>query len=258
MDATNISPQELMRQAQLLPDEPTKDRLQIPQGCSFNQNLTAININVEPTFAGSEYYDPSLCLKFNNAIDRMSKQRVVETVEVDIEHVARNESGSCYAVVAHFPDSDISSDMLTKVKNGGWMFYQSKFRFHPNFISSYIASIWGYKKVNELQVAREICDFQFAVKTSTAIVEDYAMRIHPGGIAVIRCVKDGDNCRPKEAIDFVPYEMMRYDDLEKIYGSILQKFASNDSVGFVELSEKIVMPVLETSLARMKEKYDEQ
>lgn len=253
MDAKNILPQELIHEVRLLPDKPAKDKMLISHG-SLNQDFTAIN--VEPTFVGSEYYDSSLYLKFNNAIERMLKPRVVETVEVDIEHVARNYSGSCFAVVVHFPDSDIGSDMLTKVKNGGWMFYQSKFRFHPNFISSYISSIWGYKKVSELQIAKEICDFQYVVKTSTAIVENFALRLYPGGIAIVRCAKDGDNYRPKEAIDFVPYETMRQDELKEIYGSIVQKFADNDSLGVVELPGNIVLPTLETSLAKLKEKYD--
>lgn len=254
MESNNVLPQELIHQFQLLPDKSEKDGLLIPHGV-FEQDFSAIN--VEPTFAGSEYYDSSLYLKFNNAIERMSKQRVVASIEVDIEYIARNYSGTCFAVVIHFPDGDIGSDMLTKVKSGGWMLYQSKFRFHPNFISNYISSIWGYKKVNELQVAREICDFQYVVKTSTAIVENFALRIYPGGIAIIRCAKDGDNIRPKEAVDFVPYEMMGQDELKEIYGSIVQKFAANDGLGVIELPENIVMPTLETSLARLKEKYGE-
>lgn len=252
MDAKNILPQGLTPQAQPFSGKLVKDGLSIAKGV-LNQDFTAVKI--EPTFAGNEYYDSSLYLKFNNAIERMSQPRVVENVEVDVEHIARNYSGSVFAVVIHFPNNDIDSEMLVRTKYGGWKFCQSQFYFHTDFISSYIASIWGYKKVNELQIAKEICDFQFAIKTSTAIIEDFALRILPGGIAIIMCVKNDDVIRPKEAVDFIPYEMIGCDELKGIYGTIVQKFAANDGLGVIELPENVVMPTLETSLASLKEKY---
>ncbi len=216
-------------------------------------------INIESTFKGSDYYDNSMYLKFNNAIQRMAEPREVEHTEVDVEHVVRNEMGSVFAVVIHYPDGSVDSDMLTKVRNGGWSFFRDKFRYHPSFVSAYTASIWGYKKLSELQIATEICDVQYAIKTSSALVGNFMMRILPGGVAIFRCVQKDDNTlRPCEAIDFVPYELMSRDELKDIYGTIVKKYASSKEPGFIELPGDLVLPTLELSLERLKKRYGDK
>ena len=57
------------------------------------------NIVLMPTPAGSP--EEFGCIKFNNATERMSKPRVVDHAETDVEFVFRNKLGSVYAVVYH-------------------------------------------------------------------------------------------------------------------------------------------------------------
>ena len=84
----------------------------------FSKNDSDEPIAVVSTFYGEEYTDRSAYLKFNNAIMRMGEPRDVNHNETDVEFVTRNEAGSLYAVVYHYQDGSVDSDMLVKVKNG--------------------------------------------------------------------------------------------------------------------------------------------
>lgn len=216
-------------------------------------------IKLEPTFAGNEYYDASMYMKFNNAIERMTKPREVEHTEVDVEFVCRNEYGSIYAVAVHFEDGTTDSDMLTKTKAGGWWFRRTQFRYHPNFISAYISSIWGYKKISELQVAKEICDSQYIIRCCTFVCEKFVFRFYPGGIAIVRCKIDGESIIPYEVIDFVPYEQLKKEDISAAYSEIIQRYATMGELDDeISLPDTLLTQILEISLAKMKKKYGEK
>ena len=126
----------------------------------------------------------------------MSEPREVEHAEADVEFVFRNETHHLYAVVFHYEDGTTDSDMLVKSKNGVWAFYRNKIRFQPSFVSTYISSIYGYKKLSESQIAQELAKVP-AIKSKMAILENYVLSVWPGGINISRCsVKEGEIAIP--------------------------------------------------------------
>ena len=178
-------------------------------------------ISVAPTFYGEEYKGNKAYLKFNNAIKRMAEPRKVEHIETDVEFVDRNEDGSIYAVVYHYLKGKVDSDMLVRLKTGGWMLYSSNFRFYSGFVSAYIFSIYGYKKVSELQVARELAEIPVFLCQIIYCDDEFAFGIFPGGFILFRYfTKDGDVVS-LEMIDFYPYEVFKRDKINTLYSDLL-------------------------------------
>lgn len=211
-------------------------------------------IALAPTFYGEEYTENTAYLKFNNAIKRMSESREVEHTETEVEFVFRNETGSIYAVVYHYRGGSVDSDMLVKAKNGVWSFYRSKVRFHPNFVSTYISSIYGYKKLSESQIAQELAQVP-AFKSKMAVYENYVLAVCPGGIDISKCtLKDGE-MTSVELIDFVTYETFERDRIKEFYHELLQRYVSEDDLNIEHLPEDVVKETLENSLERMEKKY---
>ncbi len=211
-------------------------------------------ITLAPTFYGEEYTDQTAYLKFNNAIERMSQPREVERNEVDVEFITRNNSGSLYAVVYHYQDGSVNSDMLVKAKNGGWSFYRAAIRFHPNFISTYIPSIWGYKKVSESQIAQELAQVP-AYHSKMVATTSHALTIFPGGIAVSKCIVRDDELTSAELIDFIGYEVFDRDKIKDLYQGVLERNVFYEDGDIECFPEDLAKETLGISLARMKGKY---
>lgn len=211
-------------------------------------------IALTPTFYGEEYTDNTAYLKFNNAIKRMSEPREVDRTEVDVEFVTRNEDGSVYAVVYHYNDGRVESDMLVKMKTGYWMFTRAKMRFHPNFQNAYLHSICGYKRITELQIAQELALVPVNV-SKMMISGNNSLTIHPGGINVTRCnFKNGDLLAIEE-IDFIAYENFERDEIKDFYHGVLKRYVFNEDVDIECFSEELIKEIVEESLARLKNKY---
>lgn len=224
----------------------------------FPKNDSDEPIAVVSTFYGDEYTDRSACLKFNNAIIRMGEPRDVDHTETDVEFVTRNEAGSLYAVVYHYRDDSVNSDMLVKPKFGGWMFHHFKLRFHPNFVSAYISSIYGYKRLTEQQVAQELAQVPaFPVKMST--IEDYVFALFPGGIMIAKCAINNENeATSIEAIDFVPYESFARDEVRYFYQQLLHRYISVGDLNVDDLPKDLIKETLENSLERLEKKYGKE
>lgn len=211
-------------------------------------------IALTPTFYGEEYTDNTAYLKFNNAIKRMSEPREVDRTEVDVEFVTRNEDGSVYAVVYHYNDGRVESDMLVKMKTGYWMFTRAKMRFHPNFQNAYLHSICGYKRITELQIAQELALVPVNV-SKMMISGNNSLTIHPGGINVTRCnFKNGDLVSIEE-IDFIAYENFDRDEIKDFYHGVLKRYVFNEDVDIECFPEELIKEIVEESLARLKNKY---
>lgn len=221
----------------------------------FPKNDSDDPIAVVSTFYGDEYTDRSAYLKFNNAIMRMGEPRDVDHTETDVEFVTRNEAGSLYAVVYHYRDGSVDSDMLVKVKIGGWMFHRFKLRFHPNFVSAYIPSIYGYKRLTESQIAQELAQVPaFPVKMAT--IENYVFALFPGGIMIAKCAINNENeATSIEAIDFVPYESFARDEIRYFYQQLLHRYISVGDLNIENFPEDLIKKTLENSLERMEKKY---
>lgn len=212
-------------------------------------------IALTPTFYGEEYTDNTAYLKFNNAIKRMSEPREVDRTEVDVEFVTRNDDGSVYAVVYHYNDGRVESDMLVKMKTGYWMFTRAKMRFHPNFQNAYLHSICGYKCITELQIAQELALVPVNV-SKMMISGNNSLTIHPGGINVTRCnFKNGDLLAIEE-IDFIAYENFERDEIKDFYHGVLKRYVFNEDVDIECFSEELIKEIVEESLARLKKKYN--
>jgi len=214
-------------------------------------------ITLAPTFYGDEYTDTTAYLKFNNAVERMSQPREVEHTEVDVEFVTRNDAGSLYAVVYHYEDGSVDSDMLMKMKNGGWSFYRSKIRFHPNFVGTYVSSIWGYRKPTELQVMQEIAKVP-AHRSNRAICENHILDVFPGGIAIFKCVIRDGELTSIESIDFIEYESLERDKIKAFYQEVLHRFVDNEDLNIEDFPEELIKEILNKSLERMKKKYGDK
>lgn len=212
-------------------------------------------IALAPTFYGEEYTDNTAYLKFNNAIKRMSEPREVEHTETEVEFVFRNETGSIYAVVYHYRGGSVDSDMLVKAKNGVWSFYRNKIRFQPSFVSTYIPSIYGYKKLSESQIAQELAKIP-AFKSKMAILENYVLSVWPGGINIARCAITEGEMTSAEMVDFVPYETFERDRIKEFYHELLQRYVSEDDLNIEHLPEDVIKETLENSLERMEKKYN--
>lgn len=211
-------------------------------------------IALTPTFYGEEYTDNTAYLKFNNAIKRMSEPREVDRTEVDVEFVTRNDDGSVYAVVYHYNDGRVESDMLVKMKTGYWMFTRAKMRFHPNFQNAYLHSICGYKRITELQIAQELALVPVNV-SKMMISGNNSLTIHPGGINVTRCnFKNGDLLAIEE-IDFIAYENFDRDEIKDFYHGVLKRYVFNEDVDIECFPEELIKEIVEESLARLKKKY---
>lgn len=210
-------------------------------------------IQLAPTFCGDEYTDSRAYLKFNNAIERMSQPREVKTDEADVEYVCRNDAGSVYAVVIHHPDGTVDSDMLTKTKENAWKFYRSKFCFHPLFVNALIASIYGYAKPSETQVAKELVD-NFRRKSKIIFNNDYMYMFRPGGVELARCITVDGQFTPSEAIDFIPFECFDRDDIKGFYGELMQSFALGKNFDIEKIPADFVVKVLKVAEARLKKK----
>lgn len=211
-------------------------------------------IALTPTFYGEEYTDNTAYLKFNNAIKRMSEPREVDRTEVDVEFVTRNDDGSVYAVVYHYNDGRVESDMLVKMKTGYWMFTRAKMRFHPNFQNVYLHSIWGYKRITELQIAQDLALVPVNV-SKMMISGNNSLTIHPGGINVTRCkFKNGDLLAIEE-IDFIAYENFDRDEIKDFYHGVLKRYVFNEDVDTECFPEELIKEIVEESLERLKKKY---
>ena len=221
----------------------------------FSKNDSDEPIAVVSTFYGEEYTDRSAYLKFNNAIMRMGEPRDVDHTETDVEFVTRNEAGSLYAVVYHYQDGSVDSDMLVKVKNGGWMFHRFKLRIHPNFVSTYIPSIYGYKRLTESQIAQELAQFPvFPIKMTA--MENYVFALFPGGIMIAKCAINNENeATSIEAIDFVPYESFARDEIKNIYQQLLHRYISAGNLNIDNFPEDLIRKTVENSFKRIKRKY---
>lgn len=211
-------------------------------------------IALAPTFYGEEYTDNTAYLKFNNAIKRMSEPREVEHTETEVEFVFRHETGSIYAVVYHYRGGSVDSDMLVKAKNGVWSFYRNKIRFQPSFVSTYIPSIYGYKKLSESQIAQELAKIP-AFKSKMAILENYVLSVWPGGINIARCAITEGEMTSAEMVDFVPYETFERDRIKEFYHELLQRYVSEDDLNIAHLPEDVIKETLNSSLERMEKKY---
>ena len=224
-----------------------------PKSMAFPKDDNNDPVAVMPTFFGEEYIDRSAYLKFNNAIKRMSEPREVEHVEADVESVFRNDTGNIYAVVYHYENCTTDSDMLVKSKNGVWAFYRNKIRFQPSFVSAYISSIYGYKKLSETQIAQELAKVP-AIKSKMAILENYVLSVWPGGINISRCsVKEGE-MTSAEMVDFVPYETFERDRIKDFYHELLSRYVSESDLNIEHLPEDVIKDTLNRSLERMKKK----
>ena len=224
-----------------------------PKNLAFPKDDREDPIAVVPTFNGDEYFDRSAYLKFNNAIKRMSEPREVEHVEADVESVFRNETGYIYAVVYHYENCTTDSYMLVKSKNGVWSFYRNKIRFRPSFVSAYISSIYGYKKLPEIQIAKELAKVP-AFKSKMAILENYVLAVWPGGINISRCsVKEGE-MTSAEMVDFVPYETLERDRIKDFYHELLSRYVSETDLNIEHLPEDVIKDALNSSMDRMKKK----
>lgn len=201
-------------------------------------------------------YDTQAYRKFNNAIKRMSQPRVVEQEEVDVEFVFRGGDRQAYAVVIHYPDGEIESDMIVKMKGGGWSSYRNKFRYHPNFVSNYIASIYGYKSVSDTQIVRELVLYS-DMKEKAALAGNIFIGLLSGGVAFTRCLPTGDNTtpRPIEAIAFIPYEGFSSAEVASIYGKMLRLYVFNENLEDWGDNETFVQTFLTELAAQLKEKY---
>lgn len=211
-------------------------------------------IVLTPTFFGRECVDDMAYLKFNNAIKRMSEPRDVDSTEADVEFITRNDAGSVYAVVYHYNDGRVESDMLVKAKNGYWAFHRSKMRFHPNFPNVYLPSIWGYKHLTELQIAQELA--LAAVNVSKMMFfGNHALTIYPGGINVTRCVFKGNELLTTESVNFIAYEKFERDTIKDFYHGVLSRYVHNKDVDIECFSEELVRKIVEESIERLKKKY---
>ncbi len=224
-----------------------------PKSLAFPKDDREDPVAVVPTFYGDEYIDRSAYLKFNNAIKRMSEPREVEHVEVDVESVFRNDTGNIYAVVYHYENCTTDSDMLVKSKNGVWAFYRNKIRFRPSFVSAYISSIYGYKKLSETQIAQELAQVP-AIKSKMAILENYVLSVWPGGINISRCTITEGEMTSAEMVDFVPYETFERDKIKDFYHELLSRYVSEADLNIEHLPEDVIKETLNSSLERMKKK----
>lgn len=224
-----------------------------PKSLAFPKDDREDPVAVVPTFYGDEYIDRSAYLKFNNAIKRMSEPREVEHVEVDVESVFRNDTGNIYAVVYHYENCTTDSDMLVKSKNGVWAFYRNKIRFRPSFVSAYISSIYGYKKLSETQIAQELAQV-LAIKSKMAILENYVLSVWPGGINISRCTITEGEMTSAEMVDFVPYETFERDKIKDFYHELLSRYVSEADLNIEHLPEDVIKETLNSSLERMKKK----
>lgn len=211
-------------------------------------------ITLAPTFYRGGNADDTAYLKFNNAVKRMSEPREVERTEVDVEFVIRNDAGSLYAVVYHYADGRTEADMLVKARNGYWAFHRAKMRFHPNFLNAYIPSIWGYKRLTELQIAQELS--MVPVNVSKMMISgNNSLTIHPGGINVTRCnFKNGDLLAIEE-IDFIAYEDFDRDEIKDFYHDVLNRYVLNKDVNIEDFPEDLIKKIVEESLESLKRKY---
>ena len=224
-----------------------------PKSLAFPKDDNNDPVAVMPTFYGDEYTDRSAYLKFNNAIKRMSEPREVEHVEADVEFVFRNETHHLYAVVFHYEDGTTDSDMLVKLKNGVWAFYRNKIRLRPSFVSAYISSIYGYKKLSEIQIAQELAKVP-AIKSKMAIIENYVLSVWPGGINIARCAITEGEMTSAEMVDFVPYETLERDRIKDFYHELLSRYVSETDLNIEHLPEDVIKETLNSSLERMKKK----
>ena len=224
-----------------------------PKSLAFPKDDREDPVAVVPTFYGDEYIDRSAYLKFNNAIKRMSEPREVEHVEVDVESVFRNDTGNIYAVVYHYENCTTDSDMLVKSKNGVWAFYRNKIRFRPSFVSAYISSIYGYKKLSETQIAQELAQVP-AIKSKMAILENYVLSVWPGGINISRCTITEGEMTSAEMVDFVPHETFERDKIKDFYHELLSRYVSEADLNIEHLPEDVIKETLNSSLERMKKK----
>lgn len=224
-----------------------------PKSLAFPKDDREDPVAVVPTFYGDEYIDRSAYLKFNNAIKRMSEPREVEHVEVDVESVFRNDTGNIYAVVYHYENCTTDSDMLVKSKNGVWAFYRNKICFRPSFVSAYISSIYGYKKLSETQIAQELAQVP-AIKSKMAILENYVLSVWPGGINISRCTITEGEMTSAEMVDFVPYETFERDKIKDFYHELLSRYVSEADLNIEHLPEDVIKETLNSSLERMKKK----
>lgn len=211
-------------------------------------------ITLAPTFYRGGNADDTAYLKFNNAVKRMSEPREVERTEVDVEFVIRNDAGSLYAVVYHYADGRTEADMLVKARNGYWAFHRAKMRFHSNFLNAYIPSIWGYKRLTELQIAQELS--MVPVNVSKMMISgNNSLTIHPGGINVTRCnFKNGDLLAIEE-IDFIAYEDFDRDEIKDFYHDVLNRYVLNKDVNIEDFPEDLIKKIVEESLESLKRKY---
>lgn len=211
-------------------------------------------ITLAPTFYRGGNADDTAYLKFNNAVKRMSEPREVERTEVDVEFVIRNDAGSLYAVVYHYADGRTEADMLVKARNGYWAFHRAKMRFHPNFLNAYIPSIWGYKRLTELQIAQELS--MVPVNVSKMMISgNNSLTIHPGGINVTRCnFKNGDLLAIEE-IDFIAYEDFDRDEIKDFYHDVLNRYVLNKDVNIEDFPADLIKKIVEESLESLKRKY---
>lgn len=211
-------------------------------------------ITLAPTFYRGGNADDTAYLKFNNAVKRMSEPREVERTEVDVEFVIRNDAGSLYAVGYHYADGRTEADMLVKARNGYWAFHRAKMRFHPNFLNAYIPSIWGYKRLTELQIAQELS--MVPVNVSKMMISgNNSLTIHPGGINVTRCnFKNGDLLAIEE-IDFIAYEDFDRDEIKDFYHDVLNRYVLNKDVNIEDFPEDLIKKIVEESLESLKRKY---
>lgn len=211
-------------------------------------------ITLAPTFYRGGNADDTAYLKFNNAVKRMSEPREVERTEVDVEFVIRNDAGSLYAVVYHYADGRTEADMLVKARNGYWAFHRAKMRFHPNFLNAYIPSIWGYKRLTELQIAQELS--MVPVNVSKMMISgNNSLTIHPGGINVTKCnFKNGDLLAIEE-IDFIAYEDFDCDEIKDFYHDVLNRYVLNKDVNIEDFPEDLIKKIVEESLESLKRKY---
>lgn len=209
------------------------------------------NIVLMPTPVGTP--EEFGCIKFNNVTERLSKLRVVDHAETDVEFVFRNKKGSVYAVVYHNEKGEVLTDMLTKAKNSEWEFHNFKIIFRPFFTNAYISSIYGYRQTTELQVAQELSRF-FAFEGIKSVIGDYSMLALPGGIAIAHCDFKDEEILLVELFDFVTYESLDRDEIKDIYYQEFHQHISGEEMNISSFSEDFLKDVLADSVEKMQKK----
>lgn len=209
-------------------------------------------LKLDLSFWGENYGGNDARMRFNNAVERMSQSRMVKQVEVDIEEICHADSGTVYAAVYHYTTGKSMSDMIIKKKNGGITFYRFSHRCHPFFINAYISSVYGYKKLSEFAIIKEIA-LHYNAECQRFFTGSHCLQVYSGGIELARAYEGATGLVPRESLYFVPYEKFDRDSIKNLYAVVLKMFVTNKGIDFTPyFSELLVEKILGKCLKRVK------